>query len=95
MASCCCRAKDRTWAEACSRRLDRAHLAGITKGEVDCGDDAATTEFSLETGRKTVVPKNLKISAKHLAQVDEELKQLTLLTLDDYIGLNGLERTML
>lgn len=90
-------AEDIPWPKARFRRLVRAHLAGFTYSAVDYGNekDKLRVECSIETGRKIVLPKNPKVLAKHMAKVDEILDRLTLLTLDEYIGIHGLERTML
>ncbi|EJT47800.1 hypothetical protein A1Q2_00203 [Trichosporon asahii var. asahii CBS 8904] len=87
-------AEDIPWPKERFRRLVRTHLSGFGYGEVEYGDDSPTTECSIETGRKIVLPKNPKTRTKHLAKVDEELSKLTLLNLDEYIGIHGLERTM-
>lgn len=68
--------EDIPWPKWRFRRLVRAHLAGFGYGDVEYGDDKVTVECSIETGRKTVLPKNPKVRAQHMAKVDETLSAL-------------------
>lgn len=89
-------AEDIPWPKWRFRRLVRAHLAGFWYSGVNYGKkDKVRVECSVETGRKIVLPKNDKVRAQHMAKVDEVLARLTLLTLDEYIGFHGLQKTML